>query len=144
MLDTFQTYNGAVYFYPTNAAFVNDLVGIGTEGGSDSTTYTGSNNGLGFQNVNGISGLLRAPGTYLTAADNGISGTTTMGTSFTRWNRSWYVNKTDPSGYGGLVNIFFDFNSYSNNSLDTNANDYYILYNPTSGYFNSDSMRVFI
>ena len=138
MLDTLSLYQGVTYFYPTNSAFVNNLVGIGTEGGSDSISYTGSNNGLGFQNVNGITGFLRAAGSYLMAADNKLTGTVASGSGgFSRWNRAWYLNKTDASGYGGLVNVYFDFNSYGLSAPDTANNSYYLLFNPTSGYFNS-------
>lgn len=137
MLDTLSIYQGSTYYYPTNTAFVNDLVGIGTQGGSDSISYTGSNNGLGLQNVNGITGFLRAPGSYIMAADNKLSGTVAEGSGgFNRWNRSWFLQKTDASGYGGLVNVYFDFTNYGV-TLDTSANSYYLLYNPTNGYFNS-------
>ena len=137
MLDTLSLYQGSTYYYPTNTAFVNDLVGIGIQGGSDSISCTGSNNGLGLQNVNGITGFLRAPGSYIMAADNKLSGTVAEGSGgFNRWNRAWYLQKTDASGYGGLVNVYFDFTNYGV-TLDTSANSYYLLYNPTNGYFNS-------
>ena len=138
MLDTLQTYQGNTYFQPTNTTFIHDLVGIGTQGGSDSISYTGSNDGLGLQNVNGTTGFLRATGSYIMAADNGQGGTVALGTSFTRWSRSWFIDKTDPSGYGGLLNVYFDFANYGiTSSLDTVHNAYYLLYNPTCGYFTS-------
>ena len=138
MLDTLQTYVGSSYYYPTNTAFVNDLVGIGTEGGNDSISYTSSTNGLGLINVNGITGFLRSAGSYIMAADNKLTGTVAQGTGgFSRWNRAWFLNKTDASGYGGLVNVYFDFSAYGLSAPDTANNSYYLLYNPTSGYFNS-------
>jgi hypothetical protein len=137
MLDTLNTYIDTALYYPTNTAFVNDLVGIGTEGGSDSISYTGSNDGLGFQNVNGTTGFLRSAGSYIMAADNKLTGTVAEGSGgFNRWNRSWFIDKTDASGYGGLVNVYFDFTNYGV-TLDTTDNSYYLLYNPTNGYFNS-------
>ena len=130
-------------YVPSNNNFVNNLVGIGTEGNGDSVSFNGSNNGLGFQNVNGYTGFLRESGDYLVAADNALTGTVGAGSGFTRWNRSWYVDKTDINGYGGLVNLFFDFNTYGiANALDTVNNAYYLLYNPANGYFNSGNNYV--
>ena len=137
MLDTLSLYQGSTYYYPTNTAFVNDLVGIGLQAVGDSITSTGSNDGLGLSDVSGISGFLRAPGSFIMAADNKLSGTVAEGSGgFNRWNRSWYLQKTDASGYGGLVNVYFDFTNYGV-TLDTTDNSYYLLYNPTNGYFNS-------
>ncbi len=121
-----------------SVTFTNNLVGIGTEGGIDSINGTASNNGMGFQNVSGNSGFLREAGDYVLAADNAAIGTSTIGTGFTKWNRTWFIDKTDAVGYGGNLNIFFDFNSYGiGSALDTFANSYYLLFNPTSGSFNS-------
>ncbi len=139
MRDTLQNSYGNLYA-PLDGAFTNNLVGIGIESAGDTTNETGSNNGLGLQNINGVTGFLRKEGSYVLAADNGLSGNVTMATGITRWNRSWYVNKTDVSGYGGLLKIVFDFTSYGQaNALDTVNNNYYLLYNPTNGYYNSDS-----
>ncbi len=143
LLDTLQNGYGPIYYYPSDLAFKNKLVGIGTEGGSDSVSCTRSNNGLGFQNINSNDGFLREPGDYLMAADNGLSGVTTIGTNFLRWNRSWYIQKTDVGGYGGNLYIDFDFKSYNlQNQLDTVNNDYYLIYNPNNGYYNSSNNYV--
>lgn len=139
LLDSLQYGYGGL-FAPTNNAFTNNLVGIGIEAPGDTTNGTGSNNGLGLQNVSGVTGFLRKQGSYVMAADNGLTGTVGIGTGLTRWNRAWFLNKTDVSGYGGLLNVYFDFTSYGmGSSLDTANNNYYLLYNPTNGYFNSDS-----
>ena len=140
MNDTLLNGYGSLFAPPAPAGnlFKHDLLGIGTEGGNDSTTYTASNNGLGLQNVNGITGFLRQQGTYLLAADNNLSGTVPQGAGgFNRWNRAWYMTKTDATGYGGLVKIFFDFDTYGAAAPDTSANNYYLLYNPANGYFNT-------
>ena len=121
-----------------SATFTNNLVGIGTEGGVDSIAGTASNNGLGFINVSGNSGFLREAGDYMLAADNAATGTGSIGTGFTKWNRTWFINKTDAVGYGGNLNVFFDFTTYGiSSALDTVANSYYLLFNPTSSSFNS-------
>ncbi len=121
-----------------STSFTNQLIGIGTEGATDSINGTGSNNGMGFLNVNGNKGFLRESGDYLLAADNAASGTSTIGSNFTRWNRTWYIQKTDAVGYGGLVHIFFDFNSYGiPNALDTVANQYFLLFNLNNSAFNT-------
>ncbi len=139
MLDTLINSYGALYA-PLNQAFNNNLVGIGIEAAGDTTNSTGSNNGLGLQNIGGVIGFLRKQGSYIMAADNALIGNVTMATNITRWNRAWYLTKTDQSGYGGLLNVFFDFTSYGQvGALDTANNNYYLLYNPTNGYFNSDS-----
>ncbi|MFP5039900.1 beta strand repeat-containing protein [Parasediminibacterium sp. JCM 36343] len=139
MLDTLINSYGQLY-YPPNPAFNNNLVGIGIEAAGDTTNATGSNNGLGLQNINGVSGFLRKQGSYIMAADNALTGNVSMATGITRWNRAWYVSKTDLSNYGGLLNVFFDFTTYGQaGALDTANNSYYLLYNPTNGYFNSDS-----
>ena len=121
-----------------SATFTNNLVGIGTEGGVDSIAGTASNNGLGFLNVSGNNGFLREAGDYMLAADNAATGTGNIGTGFTKWNRTWFIDKTDVVGYGGNLNVFFDFTTYGiGSALDTVANSYYLLFNPTSGSFNS-------
>jgi hypothetical protein len=126
-----------------SSSFNNNIVGIGNEGGVDSINTTGSNNGLGFANVVGINGFLRESGDYLLAGDNASSGTSAFGTNFTRWNRIWFIDKTDNVGYGGNVNIFFDFTSYGiGNSLDTANYAYYLLYNSSSSNFNSGTNYV--
>jgi len=89
-----------------SATFNNNIVGIGYESTVDSINGTGSNNGLGFINVSGINGFLRETGDYLIAGDNAQTGTTTIGTGFTRWNRVWFIDKTDTVGYGGNINLF--------------------------------------
>ncbi len=127
-------------FTPTNPNYTNSLVGIGMEAIGDSVSATGSNNGLGLQNVSGNTGFLRSQGDYLFAADNGSGGTVALGSFFTRWARSWYIQKTDTIGIGGLVNLSFDFASYGMvSSLDTLHNNYYLLFNKTNGGFGSDS-----
>jgi hypothetical protein len=122
----------------SNTTFSNDLVGIGSEGGTDSINATSTTNGLGISNVMTTSGFLRQAGDFLVAADNGLTGTATIGTSFTRWNRVWYLSKNDASGYGGDVNLFFDFAQYGINGLvNTLTESYYILYNPHDSTFAS-------
>ena len=82
---------------------------IGTEGGADSIAATGSNNGLGFQNVSGINGYLRETSAYIVAGDNSKTGTVSAGTGFARWGRTWFIDKSDSLGFGGKLNLFFDF-----------------------------------
>lgn len=123
-----------------NTSFNNNLIGIGTEGGIDSINGTASNNGMGLLNVSGTNGFLREAGDYMLAADNGATGTASIGTGFTKWNRTWFLDKTDVVGYGGNLNIFFDFTTYGiGNALDTATNSYYLLFNGTSSAFNSGS-----
>lgn len=123
--------------------FNNNIVGIGTEGGADSIAATGSNNGLGFQNVSGINGFLRETTDYILAGDNSKTGTVNAGTGYTRWGRVWFLDKTDSLGFGGRLNLFFDFDAYGSPSLlDTANNKYYILYNPSDSNFSSGNNYV--
>ena len=132
LADLQSLYNGQ------SASFVNNLVGIGIESNTDSIAATATNNGLGFINVQGATGYLRENGDYLVAADNAAAGTSAIGTGFTKWNRAWFIDKTDVVGYGGNVNIFFDFSTYGiASSLDTTANTYYLFFNPNNGAFTS-------
>jgi hypothetical protein len=123
--------------------FTNNIVGIGTEGGADSIAATGSNNGLGFQNVSGINGYLRETSAYIVAGDNSKTGTVSAGTGFARWGRTWFIDKSDSLGFGGKLNLFFDFDAYGiPTTLDTLNNAYYILYNPIDSNFSSGSNYV--
>lgn len=123
-----------------SASFINNLVGIGMEGGIDSVAATATNNGLGFINIQGITGFLRENGDYLLAADNAATGASAIGTGFTKWNRTWFIDKTDVVGYGGNVNILFDFSTYGIvSSLDTAANTYYLMFNSSDGTFASSN-----
>jgi len=119
-------------------SFTNNVLGIGTEGGTDTIAGTGTNNGMGFQNVTGINGFFKEAGNYILAGDNAVSGTVPIGIGFTRWNRTWFIDKTDVGGFGGNINVYFDFNTYGiGTALDTVANKYYLLYNSTSNNFSS-------
>ncbi|MFP5039924.1 T9SS type A sorting domain-containing protein [Parasediminibacterium sp. JCM 36343] len=125
-------------FNPSNTAFSNKLIGIGMDGITDSITTTATHEGLSIANGNGIAGFLREAGDYMMAAHNAATGTATIGTYFTRWNRAWFINKTDVNGFGGNVNLTFDFAEYGLNGLvDMLSKSYYILYNATDGSFAS-------
>ncbi|HAN38838.1 MAG TPA: hypothetical protein DCQ29_08035, partial [Chitinophagaceae bacterium] len=132
----------ATIFSPLDTIFTNNLIGIGMEGTTDSVNGSATNNGMGFQNVT-TNGFLREAGDYLLAADNNANGTVPLGSSFTRWNRVWYIDKTDIAGLGGNLQVYFDFAAYGiANQLDTLNNRYYLLYNSRSATFSSDTNYV--
>ncbi|MEI6751869.1 MAG: T9SS type A sorting domain-containing protein [Paludibacter sp.] len=129
-------------YNPSNAAYFNNLVGIGMESATDSISSTGSSNGLGFMNPANY-GYLHESGDYLLAADNGWSGINALGGGFTNWKRSWYVTKTDVGNNGGLVSLCFDFDaSGSGLTVNTSVNNYYLIYNATDGTFANGSNYV--
>ncbi len=125
-------------FNPSDSNYAQKIIGIGTESGSDSISYTATHEGLSIANVNSTAGFLREAGDYILAGHNGATGTATIGTYFTKWNRAWFINKTDVGGFGGNINLAFDFAEYGiNGFLDMLSKKYYLLYNPTNGAFNS-------
>ncbi len=127
-------------FNPSNTSFSNKLIGIGMDGIADSITNTATHEGLSIANVNGTAGFLREAGDYIVAAHNSISGTAALGANFTRWNRAWFINKTDVNNLGGNINLTFDFAEYGlTGFVDMLSKRYYLLYNATDGSFANGS-----
>ncbi len=132
-------FSGQLSLYnPSNSNFSNNLIGIGMDAIADSITNTATHEGLSITNVNGTAGFLREAGDYLMAAHNNSSGTAALGANFTRWNRAWFINKTDVNNLGGNITLTFDFAECGLTGLvDMLSKSYYILYNSTDGSFAS-------
>lgn len=131
-------------YLPVNAAFYNNIVGIGRERGTDSVTASVSDNGLGIENVNTVDGFLKEPGDYILLGDNLLSGIQQIGNGFARWNRVWFIQKNDAcGGYGGLYKLKFNFTNYGlAANADTTLFDYHLLYNATDPTFATGSNYV--
>lgn len=132
----------ASLFAPSNASYINNLIGIGFESPTDSVSATGSSNGLGFANASNY-GFLNETGDYILAADNSSAGTNTLGGGFTNWKRSWFITKTDVANNGGLVNMNFDFDAGGSGvTINTSTTNYYLMFNATDGSFVTGSNMI--
>lgn len=133
---------------PTSNTFNQNLVGIGYTSSTDNFTNNvtgsgGSTDGMGFTSTTTSGGFLSTTG-YIMAAHNNQANTILTNQNITgvppsgisRFNRSWYVDKTGGNNAGALT-IKFDFNNYNSSSLPTGAVSYGILYNATNGSFTS-------
>jgi hypothetical protein len=134
---------------PSITSFNKNLVGIGYTSNTDHflanpvAGANGSTDGLGFSSGTGASDYLNRPG-YLMAAHNGQSATilnnarissisTQGGTGISRWNRSWYLQKTGGNSNGN-VTLNFNFDDYYSGNAITSYT-YSILYNASDGNF---------
>ncbi|MBY0536538.1 MAG: T9SS type A sorting domain-containing protein [Chitinophagaceae bacterium] len=133
---------------PTSTTFNQNLIGIGYTSSTDNfvnnaTGSGGSTDGMGFQSATNSGGFLNTAG-YIMAAHNNQANTVLTNQTITgvppsgisRFNRSWYVDKTGGNN-AGTVTIKFDFNNYNGSTLPGGAVSYGILYNATNGSFTS-------
>ena len=131
------------YTPPTTTTYTTNLVGIGAASGTDNflTDVAGSTDGLGFSSGTAATDFLKNTG-YLMAAHNAQANTVitnasvpgiTSGSSLSRWNRSWNVQKTGGNN-AGAVTLNFNFPDY-NGTAPSAAITYSLLYNATDGSF---------
>lgn len=97
---------------PANGNYDLEVAGIGVDvdGSNHPTANTA---GLIIDNVGGPGQFLQNSGDYLLAGHrlltNTISTANLPPTVFQRWDRVWYLDKTDIGGNGGNLTLSFDF-----------------------------------
>ena len=133
------------YFTPPDPDFYHQLSGIGRITSTDLVNQTVfTSGGLGF-NATGAFTFLTASQRYLMAAHNNLTGlaasTLAIGeSSYERWNRVWYLEKSVVTT-GGTLAVYFDFTDYNLPVPDPN-DTFVLLYHPTDGDFATAGVQV--
>lgn len=125
------------YYQSPDADFFHQLVGIGRVNPSDMVTRTEFSSGGLALNSDGFS-FLSASQRYLMAAHNNLTGlaatqVTSGESTYERWNRAWYVEKSVVTAGGNLA-IEFDFFDYGLPVPPQNET-FELLFHPTDPTF---------
>lgn len=126
-------------YFGGSGSYTHNLVGIGN--GTDGAQGVAKGGGLVLNNY----GLLNDDGDYLLAAHNNAKGGTSVsgisGVNY-RYNRLWFVTKTDAAGTtGGSLGMSFDLGTIGNITTPGAVSNYALLYSPDAINFSKVSPK---
>jgi len=128
------TVSGSKYTPPAAGTYNHYISGIGRESASDSVLAIQATSGMGIISGTASTEFLKDAGDYLVIGMNCPNTPTTSTSNFPflfsdvlRWNNDWYLEKTDVSGNGGNVTIFFDFQDYGVTAAPGTASNYDLI-----------------